>query len=190
MTAYALFEGEGDLSLAQARVLTSSLPCLVMTQEGANEQELLLSVSDPDHGWNWEALSHNQDSPPSLPDAHLPNQQAVPRAIKIAVKGVWQLVDPAKEKLAMDDKREEKSGRKKQGSRQSSAGVRKTTSRATTAGSRSGMPQNGDSPSAAKNEDQNAVKVESDPSNGRTTVVVLLLHGRTVDVTLYPAAAS
>ena len=58
MTGYALFDK--DARPTNGVVVAVSLPSLVMTREIGDG--LLLSVADPDFGWNWEIQTpHRQD---------------------------------------------------------------------------------------------------------------------------------
>ncbi len=82
MTGYALFDP--DARPVDGPVESVSLPSLVMTREAGNR--LLVSVADPDFGWNWEIQTpHRQDG--SL----IVNQASEPRKVEVVVRGKWRL---------------------------------------------------------------------------------------------------
>ena len=83
-TGYALFDA--DARPTDGPVVAVSLPSLVMAREV--EDGLLLSVADPDFGWNWEIQTpHRQDG--SL----VVNQPSMPRKMEVMVRGKWRLDD-------------------------------------------------------------------------------------------------
>ena len=47
---------------------------------------MLLSVADPDFGWNWEIQDpHRQDG------TLVVNQASMPRKVEVTVRGIWRL---------------------------------------------------------------------------------------------------
>ena len=81
-TGYALFDT--DARPTDGAVVAVSLPSLVMSREVGDG--LLLSVADPDFGWNWEIQTpHRQDG--SL----VVNQASMPRKVEVTVRGIWHL---------------------------------------------------------------------------------------------------
>ena len=82
MTGYALFDT--DARPANGPVEGVSLPSLVMVREV--DDGLLLSMADPDFGWNWEIQTpHRQDG------TLVVNQASMPRKVEVTVRGVWRL---------------------------------------------------------------------------------------------------
>lgn len=81
-TGYALFET--DAGLTDGPVVAVSLPSLVMAREV--QDGLLLSMADPDFGWNWEIQTpHRQDG------TLVVNQPSMPRKVEVTVRGTWRL---------------------------------------------------------------------------------------------------
>ncbi len=81
-TGYALFDT--DARPVDGPVEAVSLPSLVMTREAGNG--LLVSVADPDYGWNWEIQDpHRQDG------TLVVNQASMPRKVEVTVRGKWRL---------------------------------------------------------------------------------------------------
>ena len=81
-TGYALFDT--DARPMDGPVMSVSLPSLVMVQEEGNG--LLVSVADPDFGWNWEIQDpHRQDG------TLVVNQASESRKVEVTVRGIWRL---------------------------------------------------------------------------------------------------
>jgi len=81
-TGYALFDK--DVGPTDGPIASVSLPSLVMTREIGDG--LLLSVADPDFGWNWEIQTpHRQDG------TLVVNQASMPRTVEVTVRGKWRL---------------------------------------------------------------------------------------------------
>ncbi|MDE2800165.1 MAG: chondroitinase family polysaccharide lyase [Gemmatimonadota bacterium] len=81
-TGYALFET--DARPIDGPVEGVSLPSLVMVREV--DDGLLLSMADPDFGWNWEIQTpHRQDG------TLVVNQASMPRKVEVTVRGTWRL---------------------------------------------------------------------------------------------------
>ncbi len=81
-TGYALFDV--GARPAKGPIVSVDLPSLAMTREVENG--LLLSVSDPDYGWNWQIQTpHRQDG------TLIVNQPSVPRTLRVTVQGSWRL---------------------------------------------------------------------------------------------------
>ncbi len=81
-TGYALFDV--GARPAKGPIVSVDLPSLAMTREV--EDGLLLSVSDPDYGWNWQIQTpHRQDG------TLIVNQPSVPRTLRVTVQGSWRL---------------------------------------------------------------------------------------------------
>ena len=82
MTGYALFDK--DARPTDGPVEGVSLPSLVMVREV--DDGLLLSMADPDFGWNWEIQTpHRQDG------TLVVNQASEPRKVEVTVRGTWRL---------------------------------------------------------------------------------------------------
>ena len=82
MTGYALFDT--DARPVDGPVEAVSLPSLVMVREEGNG--LLVSVADPDFGWNWEIQDpHRQDG------TLVVNQASESRKVEVVVRGKWRL---------------------------------------------------------------------------------------------------
>ncbi len=82
MTGYALFDK--DARPTDGPVEGVSLPSLVMVREVGDG--LLLSMADPDFGWNWEIQTpHRQDG------TLVVNQASEPRKVEVTVRGTWRL---------------------------------------------------------------------------------------------------
>ena len=82
MTGYALFDK--DARPIDGPVEGVSLPSLVMVREV--DDGLLLSMADPDFGWNWEIQTpHRQDG------TLVVNQASEPRKVEVTVRGTWRL---------------------------------------------------------------------------------------------------
>ncbi len=81
-TGYALFDK--DARPTDGPVEGVSLPSLVMVREV--DDGLLLSMADPDFGWNWEIQTpHRQDG------TLVVNQASEPRKVEVTVRGTWRL---------------------------------------------------------------------------------------------------
>ena len=81
-TGYALFDK--DARPMDGPVVSVSLPSLVMTREV--EDGVLVSVADPDFGWNREIQTpHRQDN------TLIVNQASMPRKVEVTVRGTWRL---------------------------------------------------------------------------------------------------
>ncbi len=81
-TGYALFDT--DARPIDGPVEGVSLPSLVMVREV--DDGLLLSMADPDFGWNWEIQTpHRQDG------TLVVNQASEPRKVEVTVRGTWRL---------------------------------------------------------------------------------------------------
>ncbi|MXZ08381.1 MAG: hypothetical protein F4Y79_02965 [Gemmatimonadetes bacterium] len=81
-TGYALFDK--DARSIDGPVEGVSLPSLVMVREV--DDGLLLSMADPDFGWNWEIqMPHRQDG------TLVVNQASEPRKVEVTVRGTWRL---------------------------------------------------------------------------------------------------
>ena len=95
-TGYALFDT--DARPMDGPVEAVSLPSLVMTREV--DDGLLVSVADPDFGWNWEIQTpHRQDG------TLVVNQASMPRKVEVTVRGIWRLdgrYDLAKARVQLD----------------------------------------------------------------------------------------
>ena len=81
-TGYAMFDiGARPM---KGQVLNVSRPSLVMTRE--TDDGLLLSVADPNFGWNWTIQDpHRQDN------TLITNQPSRPRAMNVTLRGKWRL---------------------------------------------------------------------------------------------------
>ena len=81
-TGYALFDI--DARPMKGQVLNVSRPSLVMTRE--TDDGLLLSMADPNFGWNWIVQDpHRQD------DTLIPNQLSRPYKVNMMLRGKWRL---------------------------------------------------------------------------------------------------
>ena len=81
-TGYALFDT--DARPTKGQVVGVSLPSLVMTREV--DDGLLVSVSDPDFGWNWTIQRrHRQDG------TLITNQPSRSRTVNVTIRGKWRL---------------------------------------------------------------------------------------------------
>ena len=68
----------------KGQVLYVSRPSLVMTRE--TDDGLLLSVADPNFGWNWTIQDpHRQNR------ELITNQPSRPRAMNVTLRGKWRL---------------------------------------------------------------------------------------------------
>ena len=82
ITGYALFHRSARPT--NGPILSVSLPSLLMTREV--EDGLLLSVADPDFGWNWTIQNpHRQDG------TLITNQPSMPRTVTVRLQGQWRL---------------------------------------------------------------------------------------------------
>ena len=81
-TGYAMFDT--DARPMKGQVLNVSRPSLVMTRE--TDDGLLLSVADPNFGWNWTIQDpHRQDN------TLITNQPSKPYKLYMTLRGKWRL---------------------------------------------------------------------------------------------------
>lgn len=81
-TGYALFSK--DVRPTKGLILSVSLPSSVMTREV--DDGLLLSVADPDFGWNWTIQNpHRQNR------ELITNQPSMYRTVNVTLRGKWRL---------------------------------------------------------------------------------------------------
>jgi chondroitin-sulfate-ABC endolyase/exolyase len=80
-TGYALFEVEAKPT--EGVVAEVDLPSILMAREV--DDGVILSVSDPDYGWNRQIQVPHQHS------TLIPNQPSKPRSLRVTLRGTWAL---------------------------------------------------------------------------------------------------
>ena len=81
-TGYAMIDAAARPT--QGEIVQVDLPVLAMTRE--TEEGLLLSVADPNYGWDWIIQTPHRQSATLVV-----NQSTTPRAVTVTMRGQWRL---------------------------------------------------------------------------------------------------